>query len=89
MFNAPDGAFLGQYMPHMPSEDAQRKGLVDLPRRLQALSGNRSDLNSNGSVNQFLAGDLFISLGETSVQLGLSLSLFFHLISVQASLAAV
>jgi hypothetical protein len=58
LFGAPASANLGQHMLRRPSGDAQRKGLMDLPRSLQALPGNRSNIDSNGSMKQFVAVDL-------------------------------
>ena len=40
--------------------------LVDLPRSLRALPGECSDIDSNGSVKQFVAVDLLASPTEAS-----------------------
>ncbi len=42
--------------------------LFDFPRTLRALPGDRSAINSNGSVKQFLAADLPTATTETPGQ---------------------
>ena len=49
-FDAPAPAFHSQYMLRRPSDDAQRKGLIELPRTSQALPGDDSALDSNSLV---------------------------------------
>lgn len=84
-FNAPASAFRSQYMRSRPSDDAQRKGQVDLPRSLQALPGAVALSTQNGFVKQFMAAGLLTIPTELPDELDNSPKPCFHSKHVQAS----
>lgn len=65
-FDAPASAFRSHYMLRRPSDDAQRKGFVDLPRSLQALPVVVALSTQTGFVKQFMAAGLLTFPTELS-----------------------